>query len=122
MNQDNGDPALVATEVVQASDIEFCKALIEKMPVMKKNDWSLMWQHINEKRRKRFVKWKHMKLHLKERLLQILCAYYQKTQRYLRAIVCQFVIQTHSSSHRIKHPCDGKPWCKMVLMESFRQL
>ncbi|MCZ2990953.1 hypothetical protein NYY86_22805, partial [Acinetobacter baumannii] len=43
------DPALVATEVVQASDIEFCKALIEKMPVMKKNDWSLMWQHINEK-------------------------------------------------------------------------
>ncbi|MBL3199442.1 2-succinyl-5-enolpyruvyl-6-hydroxy-3-cyclohexene-1-carboxylic-acid synthase, partial [Klebsiella pneumoniae] len=41
--------ALVATEVVQASDIEFCKAVIEKMPVMKKNDWSLMWQHINEK-------------------------------------------------------------------------
>ena len=24
------DPALVATEVVQASDIEFCKAVIEK--------------------------------------------------------------------------------------------
>ncbi|MFP3670738.1 2-succinyl-5-enolpyruvyl-6-hydroxy-3-cyclohexene-1-carboxylic-acid synthase, partial [Priestia sp. SIMBA_032] len=43
------DPALVATEVVQASDIEFCKAVIEKMPVMKKNDWFVMWQHINEK-------------------------------------------------------------------------
>ncbi|MDG2794636.1 thiamine pyrophosphate-dependent enzyme, partial [Vibrio parahaemolyticus] len=43
------DPALVATEVVQASDIAFCSALIEKMPVMKKNDWFRMWQHINEK-------------------------------------------------------------------------
>lgn len=43
------DPALIATEVVQASDIEFCKAVIEKMPVMKKNDWFVMWQHINEK-------------------------------------------------------------------------
>ncbi|PEK01873.1 2-succinyl-5-enolpyruvyl-6-hydroxy-3-cyclohexene-1-carboxylic-acid synthase [Bacillus wiedmannii] len=46
------DPALVATEVVQASDIAFCSALIEKVPVMKKNDWFGMWQHINEKTKK----------------------------------------------------------------------
>ncbi|MDR4248656.1 2-succinyl-5-enolpyruvyl-6-hydroxy-3-cyclohexene-1-carboxylic-acid synthase, partial [Bacillus thuringiensis] len=38
------DPALVATEVEQASDIEFCSTLIEKMLGVKKNDWSQMWQ------------------------------------------------------------------------------
>lgn len=52
MNADNGEiKALVATEVVQASDSEFCRALLDKMPVMKKNDWFGMWKHINEKTR-----------------------------------------------------------------------
>ncbi|MDR4458709.1 2-succinyl-5-enolpyruvyl-6-hydroxy-3-cyclohexene-1-carboxylic-acid synthase, partial [Bacillus tropicus] len=39
----------VETEVDQASDMEFWREQIEKMTVMKKNEWSRMWQHINEK-------------------------------------------------------------------------
>ncbi|MDR4369464.1 2-succinyl-5-enolpyruvyl-6-hydroxy-3-cyclohexene-1-carboxylic-acid synthase, partial [Bacillus cereus] len=42
------DPAPVATEAVQANEIVFCSALIEKMHVMITNDWFGMCLHINE--------------------------------------------------------------------------
>ncbi|PEU21473.1 2-succinyl-5-enolpyruvyl-6-hydroxy-3-cyclohexene-1-carboxylic-acid synthase [Bacillus sp. AFS014408] len=43
------DPALAATEVVCASDIDFCKELIGNMQKQEQNDWCKMWKHINDK-------------------------------------------------------------------------
>ncbi|MBO1582340.1 2-succinyl-5-enolpyruvyl-6-hydroxy-3-cyclohexene-1-carboxylic-acid synthase [Bacillus sp. XF8] len=47
------DPALVATEVVCASDVSFCKAIIDNMQKREQNDWCGMWKHINDKTKKK---------------------------------------------------------------------
>ncbi|MDM5190512.1 2-succinyl-5-enolpyruvyl-6-hydroxy-3-cyclohexene-1-carboxylic-acid synthase [Bacillus sp. DX4.1] len=43
------DPALMATEVICANDVEFCNQLASSIAKREENDWFQMWQHINEK-------------------------------------------------------------------------
>lgn len=43
------DPSLMATEVISANDVAFCKQLTSSHPKRAENDWFQMWKHINEK-------------------------------------------------------------------------
>jgi len=61
-----------------------------------------MWQHINEKTKETLREMETYDTAFEGKVITDIVRVLPEGAHYLRVIVCQFVIQIHSSSHRIK--------------------